>query len=118
MLWLFVYACIFTRQSLGGGGRLFGKCPRTARPKYVADRPARRAHPFGVHELTLKPSKPQNLPPINWALCSLTVCPHFVDVLWAFRKPRAGALGSLTECPLDIRPLLWSPKPWRRQRGS
>ncbi len=23
---------------------------------------------------------------------------------WAFRKPRAGALGSLTECPLDIRP--------------
>ncbi len=26
-----------------------------------------------------------------------------VDVLWAFRKPRAGALGSLTECPLDIR---------------
>ncbi len=22
----------------------------------------------------------------------------------AFRKPRAGALGSLTECPLDIRP--------------
>jgi hypothetical protein len=28
---VFVYACI----------RLFGKCPRTARPKYVADRPAR-----------------------------------------------------------------------------
>ncbi len=23
---------------------------------------------------------------------------------WAFCKPRAGALGSLTECPLDIRP--------------
>ncbi len=45
---------------------------------------------------------------------------HFVDVLLAFRKPRAGALGSLTECPLDIRsygvreltstpPLLYSP---------
>ncbi len=38
------------------------------------------------------------------ALGSLTECQHFVDVLWAFRKPRAGALGSLTECPLDIRP--------------
>jgi hypothetical protein len=30
------------------------------------------------------------------ALGSLTECP--------FRKPRAGALGSLTECPPDIRP--------------
>jgi hypothetical protein len=33
MIWLFVYACI----------GLFGKCPRTARPQYVADRPAGRA---------------------------------------------------------------------------
>ncbi len=26
-----------------------------------------------------------------------------------------GSLGSLTECPLDIRPFHWSPKPWRRR---
>ncbi len=30
---------------------------------------------------------------------------NFVALPRASRKPRAGALGSLTECPLDIRPL-------------
>ena len=49
-----------------------------------------------------------SLIPINkpraGALGSLTECQHFVDLLKAVSKPRAGALGSLTECPLDIRP--------------
>ncbi|MBP6185250.1 MAG: hypothetical protein KA479_09940, partial [Saprospiraceae bacterium] len=35
-------------------------------------------------------------------------CPRkarsFLNKGWAFQMPRAGVLGSLTECPLDIRP--------------
>ena len=48
MIWLFVYACI----------RLFGKRPRTARPQYVADRPAGGAFLGG-------PLDPKIPPPTN-----------------------------------------------------
>ena len=54
MSWLFVYACI----------RLFGKCPRTARPQYEADRPARRAFLGGTSD-PLIPLTPNACETIN-----------------------------------------------------
>ena len=54
MIWLFVYACI----------RLFGKCPRTARPQYEADRPARRAFLGGTSD-PLIPLTPNACETIN-----------------------------------------------------